>query len=560
MITRRSIAVVLSACLVFILCCPMFGDVTTYTVKNQTLNPVSDLLFGQMMERAGNGPTGLDGEPGPEAALIPGTHELQPEALRLLQTMNFPIIRFPGGGGVDNQDWVDLVDDIPGRASTTRPAGKAFGYDEYLRLSEKLHCQTIFPVDLRESLWKDKTPDQAALMAAGLVAYCNAPVGAKLPDGMPDWPALRAKHGHPEPYHIKYFQIGNEMFVYYSLMDKIGHIHDPEEQVQWCLTCIRKYIQVMRQVDPSIKIIVDGVSWSEDNYKVVERLLTDPYIKDHADYLAHHLYLPSNMKNVQRNGADVAIDDLSPEECWNTLVSLPFMDKDGLSVLQGSPMPGRQIPELAARYHWKIAMTEWNWNGGAGPEVARSLLMKGIAAAGILHAIIRDGSQVELATQSMLIGSGWHLAAIHVDPTGKVPAYPHPSGQMTAFYSKYHGQRNLLVEAPNLPAFAQPIQLGQIQPQAKIAVLDALATATDKKLFFHVINRDFNKDRAIAINLADFNVTGKVVQHTLEGRIENKPPDLAWITDKDLSITDHSLTATLPKRSVSILEIDLNQN
>ena len=46
---------------------------------------------------------------------------------------------------------------------------------------------------------------------AGLVAYCNAPLGAKLPKGMPDWPAVRAKNGHPEPYNVRIWEIGNEV-------------------------------------------------------------------------------------------------------------------------------------------------------------------------------------------------------------------------------------------------------------------------------------------------------------------------------------------------------------
>ena len=537
---------------VILLGCTVQAQVPTFTIKNQLVNPVSNLLFGQMMERA------APGEPGPEAALIPGTHDLQSEALRLLNNMQFPLIRFPGGGVVESQDWTTLIDNAPGRPAT-RATGFLFGYDEYLRLAEQLKCETILPVNLRDGIWKSTTLDAAALQAAGLVAYCNAPLGAKLPAGMPDWPAIRAKNGHPAPYHVNYFQVGNDIFAYYSpqTMDKIAHIQDPEEQLQWCLTSIRKYIEVMRQVDPSIKIIVDGVSWSPENFKVVERILADSYIKAHADFVSHHLYLPHNTRTVQKNGVDVAMTDLTSEELWNAGVSTPFMDKDGQAVLQGNPLPGRNIPELAEKYHWKIAMTEWNWNGWANNDTANSLFMKGIGVAGFLHAIIRDGGQIDLATQSMLIGKAWDFDSIHVDPTGKEPAYPHPCGQMTAFYAKYHGNKNLFVEAQHIPTYVQPIRLTEIGPKEKVAVLDAIATASDNKLYFHVINRDFTKDHQVVITLADFPVAGHVIQHCFEGTLKNEPPKLAWITDTTLAVKDNTISVTLPMRSVSILEIDL---
>ena len=50
----------------------------------------------------------------------------------------------------------------------------------------------------------------AGVHAAGQVAYCNAKQGASLPPGMPDWPAIRTQNGYPEPFGVKYWQIGNE--------------------------------------------------------------------------------------------------------------------------------------------------------------------------------------------------------------------------------------------------------------------------------------------------------------------------------------------------------------
>ena len=61
------------------------------TVSDTAVHEIDPRLFGQFMERPSWG------EIGPEAAVIPGTHQLRPEARQLLRRMRIPIARFPGG-------------------------------------------------------------------------------------------------------------------------------------------------------------------------------------------------------------------------------------------------------------------------------------------------------------------------------------------------------------------------------------------------------------------------------------------------------------------------------
>ena len=46
--------------------------------------------------------------------------------------------------------------------------------------------------------------------AADLVEYLNAPNDGSNPNGGTDWAGRRAKNGHPAPYNVKYFEVGNE--------------------------------------------------------------------------------------------------------------------------------------------------------------------------------------------------------------------------------------------------------------------------------------------------------------------------------------------------------------
>ena len=60
---------------------------------------------------------------------------------------------------------------------------------------------------------------------------------------------LRAKNGHPEPYGVKFWSIGNEMYGNWQL----GHM--PLEKYT---QKHNEFADAMRKVDPSIKLIGVG--------------------------------------------------------------------------------------------------------------------------------------------------------------------------------------------------------------------------------------------------------------------------------------------------------------
>ena len=189
------------------------------TVHDRVLNEVDHRLFGQFLERPSWG-----GETGPEAAVDPATGRLQSDVFRLLQTMQIPVLRFPGGTDVDYMDWTDMIDNAPGRApGASRPVSVGhggdevtndFGIDEALELAEDLDAEMVLVVNLGDAVLARTTIEEAARHAAGLVAYANAEVGEALPEGMPNWPGIRAQNGRETPYGVRYFEIGNEVWLF----------------------------------------------------------------------------------------------------------------------------------------------------------------------------------------------------------------------------------------------------------------------------------------------------------------------------------------------------------
>jgi len=526
-----------------------------FRIKDQTLHRIDPRLFGQFMERPSWG------EIGPEAAVTPGSRDLQPAVLKLLREMEIPILRFPGGTDADFLDWRDMVGNVPGRG-TDRPVSRGhqghevtnnFGYDEFLRLREDLKSEAIIVVNLRDALLKKKPLKEAAAHAAALVAYCNAPVGTKLPEGMLDWPAVRAKNGREKPYGVKHWQLGNETWFFLKELKTLV----PDDPEGHYLQCVRAYVAAMSAVDPSIRFIIDG----PDLGGVVERARKE--LTDKISHVVFHIYRPWGIGKITRGDQEVPVEKLSGEDIWYAWVTVPDIDEHGLSVVNDGVMG------QARKNGYKVAVTEWNWNGGwwGHREAQRpvpaldSRLAKGIGAAGFVHALMRSADVIEIGCQSMLVGRGWDIDAIRVDPKAQQPPYFMPSGQVTMLYSKHHGDRLLKMDSANVPTFSQPFRMGGIAPHAKVACVDALATASDRAVFFHAINRHFSTPLEVTIDLSAFgDLGGEATHHTLEGRLKDQPgpgesPQSAEFHQRRVKLEGNTLKLTLPNRSVSCVEI-----
>ncbi len=528
-----------------------------FQVANRPIAKIDRRLFGQFMERPSWGETGA------EAAVVPGTHELQPGVLKLLEEMKIAIVRFPGGTDVDYMDWRDMVDGVPGR-DPNRPVSTGhlghkvtnrFGYDEFLRLATKLGWETILVVNLRDAQLGLRPLNEAAQHAAGLVAYCNAPVGAKLPAGMPDWPSLRAQNGHPKPYGVKYFQIGNETWAWEPNM----RAAQGDRYEQAYLDSIAAYEEAIHAVDPAAKLITDY------NGPLAAKLAQR--LGSKIAYFCGHWYTPGAARQIERDGKPVPIEGLSPQEAWNAWVSVPRIDAEGLSVLEAN------VTKVAPELGYKVAFTEWNWNGwwGRGPDGNERknvpfdpVLARGVGAAGFLHALMRLGDTVEIGTQSMLVGKSWNIASILVDESGVRPAHMNPCGAVTALYSRHHGDKLMEMKASGVPTYVQPLRIEGARPAPKVAMIDALATADANAAYWHAINRSF--DRALEVTI-DFSALGPLADgarlYVLESPMDEHPtPATAPVAGRPtvvrqdkVAVKDGAVKLTLPARSVCVLEV-----
>lgn len=161
------------------------------------------------------------------------------EVIEVLKSLRSGVYRFPGGNFVSAHEWRDAIGDPDLRAPKHDPVWGAVqpndvGTDEFIRFCELIGVDPYISVS---SGFGD------AQSAKAYVEYCN---------GSPSTPMgrLRAKNGHREPYHVKYWGIGNEMWGYSY---QFGAMKLSQYVVKH-----NDFAVAMRSVDPTIKLIGSG--------------------------------------------------------------------------------------------------------------------------------------------------------------------------------------------------------------------------------------------------------------------------------------------------------------
>lgn len=114
------------------------------------------------------------------------------------------MLRYPGGTVANTFRWKRAVGPVAQRGCQTSgsdgaPLDSAIGPDDHMAMVEQMEAGTTLVVNSATG-----TPQEAA----DWVAYMNAPVGSS------PWADLRAEHGHPEPYGVTWWEVGNEPDVF----------------------------------------------------------------------------------------------------------------------------------------------------------------------------------------------------------------------------------------------------------------------------------------------------------------------------------------------------------
>lgn len=484
--------------------------VPTITVTGQIQAQLDRRLFGGFLER----PTFSD-ERGPEA-VCDEAGRLPPAVVERLRGLGARVVRFPGGTGIDYDDWTDLIDRAPGRANPSRPitAGyqggeytNRFGMDAFLALRDELDFEPLLVVNLRDALYGVKSIDAAAQHAAGMLAYCMAEPGAAAA-GLPDWGAIRVANGRGAPTPVRLVAVGNEAQFFWPPKPedrvKLGLVDDAAVVARH-VACLVAYADALHAVSPDVQLIVDGLHdpWNAGNRaaNILRRqVLFHPDVRRRYVYATVHQYAPMGLGRARRAHEGIDPIHLSDDEVWYGLLGAPgLIDGSGVNTAFG----GWCDDLIAVGY--RMAATEWNWNAwnvqpATGPRPFSDALPMALGAAGYLHGLVRQAAHTDLACQSMMLGDRWGITAVRA-PQGQEPFYL-PQGQVLSFFNALPGDHVLAVKSRGLPGVPQPIQFAAWYPPAvRLALVDAVALADAAGITVSMVHRDRTASRTIRIEL-----------------------------------------------------------
>jgi len=271
-----------------------------------------------------------------------------------------------------------------------------FGTDEFMDFCQLIGAEPILVVNTATG-----TPGEFF----DWYEYCNGPVETK-------YGSYRAKNGHPEPYNVKYWGIGNT--------DDNVWVINYNNPIAYAQDYLR-YTAAIRQLRKNLHIIGLGLS---------ERHMTPGWVGEFLDYVTHqqrkkgpdslsvHHYIGSAKTRYAYCGDAVEYSD---EAYYLSLDALKYYHQD-INLHRG------YIYEHTSReYKTTICFDEWGlWHREATEENGtrqRQTLRDAIFAACTMHLFYRNSDIVEFAMETQLVNLLQSLFETQGEKCYKTPTF-----------------------------------------------------------------------------------------------------------------------------------------
>lgn len=364
------------------------GPVRIVITPGRTIGVVDRKIFGGFIENLDHCIYGGVYDPKSPVADADGFRK---DIIDASRAMGISIVRFPGGCFAANYHWTDGIGSKKDRPKTKYsgywPADNDFGTDEFIAWCRKIGAEPQICVNMGSG-----TPEEAR----NWVEYCNGPAGSK-------WADLRVKNGHPEPYNVKFWDIGNEV----SGEWENGYTEKEEDYIRLA----REFTRGMKLTDPSIKLVFTGnlfptyharKNW---NRAVLEALY--PFI----DYITMHYYVGQIGKSCVAGELTKA----GPEAIHRRLTEGMMEVEDGYRVLREDiRLIKYHMPE---QRRIDIALTEYNPNYSASykPHGGWFDLSDALAVGAFFNIFVRNADVATLSNMAQLVSV---LPALQCKPGG----------------------------------------------------------------------------------------------------------------------------------------------
>lgn len=255
---------------------------------------VDKRIYGSFIEHLGRAVYGGIYDPSHASADESGFRN---DVKQLIQELQVPIIRYPGGNFVSGYNWEDGVGPVASRPKRLELAWKTVepnevGTNEFMKWAKEAGSEVMMAVNLGT---------RGIDAARNLIEYCNHPGNSYYSD-------LRKQHGANDPYNIKTWCLGNEMDGPWQ----IGH-KTADEYGRLALETAK----AMRQVDSSIELVACGSSNTGMPTFPEWEATTLDHTYEAVDYISLHQYYG----NPTNNTADYLARSMDMDHFIHTVIS-----------------------------------------------------------------------------------------------------------------------------------------------------------------------------------------------------------------------------------------------
>ncbi len=302
----------------------------------------------------------------------------EPELIELLKNMKLPLLRFPGGNFVSGYHWRDGIGPIDKRPVLPNPAWNVMewnhvGTDEWINFIKLIGAEPMICVNAGNGTAEE---------AADWVRYCNDPVTTQMGK-------LRAANGSEEAYHVKIWEVGNELCGEWQ----IGFTDGDGYARRYAM-----FAPELLKADSSISLVANGLIRVLEKSVPINRGVDPEWNYKLMEYNGDLVRSISVHSLVGR----IADDNPDPVEVWKDLVAYVENYPDFLQELVVEPMQKANVEP-------KIAITElmdWPQPRSVGNVTSIS---GALWYSGIMNTCIRSKGLVELVTRSALMNHGGGL-------------------------------------------------------------------------------------------------------------------------------------------------------
>jgi alpha-N-arabinofuranosidase len=444
------------------------------------------------------------------ASLMPADNidGMRRDVIEALRPLHISVLRYPGGCYADFYDWKNGIgprDKRPAKWSTMWHEWNSndFGTDEYMELARMLGYDGHITTNYVSGTARD---------AAEWVEYTNGSVNTRMG-------RLRAQNGHPEPYNIKLWAIGNEA------PNLCSERYTGNTKLTTYAARFSQFQAAMRKVDPSLEFMASSVGESEWLHELLQAVP--------AERLAISLY---TFPKTGFEGIDTVCDQ---KDFYQSVVVEPLQFRDRFDA--NIAAAASHLPE-----HPFFAITEFNsyWlpeTRDPDYRVANALWF-----GSVFNELLRHAKYVFLAESCSLINV---QGVIEVNPVAIKLTPPYFAYLL---YVNHIGSEVLKTETSS-PGVAF---------DSRLAALDAIATksADGRTLYLAVVNRALKEGVSAQINLKGWRLSGNPAQvFELDGKTWDAfnpygNPGNVTISHRTAEASQAGFSYLFPPHSVTVLE------